>query len=458
MPRGSDRIPAPQVAEAIRREHRFAKDGARRLHRYDRGRYCLAGTEAFVRKEVLDFLEARRRRNQWSSYLAREVIEYLIDRSPELPPDPDPNVLNVRNGLLNLRTGKLRPHTPDHLSTIQIPVQYDRRARCPAWFQFLRQALPKGGLRLAFELIAFCLDIGSSIQKAIVLLGGGGNGKSALLAAIIAFLGRENVSSLSLQSLAQNRFATSGLYGKLANVCPDLPSGRVADSSAFKSITGGDPIMAEPKHKQAFSFRPFVKLLFSSNTPPQFHDDSDAIHDRWLVIPMNTRFRGEDEEIPRDELDQQLADPQELSGVLNEVLKAYGRLRKTGRFTEPRACQKAREELREVTDPFRAWLEREVERHPKSTVVIPNLRSAYNTEAEEKGLSPLTSTLFGKRFAEAMPDIRKGKRGPKGKQKPVYIGIGWRQGQRPDADRKARKGLGHNPLKDFVHEDDNHDS
>jgi putative DNA primase/helicase len=85
-----------------------------------------------------------------------------------------------------------------------------------------------------------------------MLLGPGSNGKSVLLKLIVSLLGRDNVSSVTLQALSDDRFAKAQLFGKLANVAGDLDSKPVEKSGAFKMLTGEDVITAEAKYRQPF--------------------------------------------------------------------------------------------------------------------------------------------------------------------------------------------------------------
>ena len=105
---------------------------------------------------------------------------------------------------------------------------------------------------------------------------------------MIKFVGADNVSNVSLQQLASNRFAAASLEGKLANICADLPATRLEDTQLFKGITGGgDIIQAERKFQASFSFKPFARLLFSANRLPQSPDSSEAFFDRWIIVPSH---------------------------------------------------------------------------------------------------------------------------------------------------------------------------
>ena len=57
--------------------------------------------------------------------------------------DNDMNVINVKNGLLDIMTDELKPHTTEYLSFVQFPLRYDPNATCPKIIKFLTQVLSK---------------------------------------------------------------------------------------------------------------------------------------------------------------------------------------------------------------------------------------------------------------------------------------------------------------------------
>ena len=120
----------------------------------------------------------------------------------------------------------------------------------------------------------------------------------------------------------------------------------------FKAITGGDEIEGERKYQPGFTFKPFARLIFSANHLPRGRDFSDGFFDRWLIVPFEHTFRNTRNEIPREELDAQLSDSREQSGVLNKALEALRRLRRTNHFTESQTTRDAGDEFRQTTDSF----------------------------------------------------------------------------------------------------------
>ena len=327
---------ANEIANTILEDDHFAQDDGGKLWVYQHGVYIPRGA-ARVKSRVKSILEARDVSDEWTSHLASETVEYIRVDSPYLWDRPPADILNLQNGLLDVRTGVLKPHTPDHLSAVQIPVTYDPAAVCPAWETFVGETFPEDATDLAWELAAKLMTSDSAGQKATLFVGEGGNGKSTFLAGLNAFIGRSNVSSLSLHRLESDKFAAARLFGKLANICADLPSAHLSGTSIFKAITGGDAITGEYKYLESFDFVPFASLVFSANHPPQSTDGSQAFFDRWDVIPFNQSFRGTAREIPRAELDARLAAPGELSGLLNKALQVLPAVRRRG-LSAPASC------------------------------------------------------------------------------------------------------------------------
>ena len=303
-------------------------------------------------------------------------------------------------------------------------MTFEPTATCPAIEAFVAQIFPADAIELAWEIPAFLMRPDNSIQKAILLSGPGGNGKSTYLAMVEAFLGRQNTSNVSLHKLEADKFAGSRLYGKLANICPDLPTEHLAGTSVFKAITGGDPITGEYKFRDSFDFLPFARLVFSANTPPRSQDSSQGFFDRWLVIPFFRSFRGTTEEISRRVLDARLSSPAELSGLLNKALDAVEPLKCRNGFTMPESVKQAWAEFHSATDPLAIWLDRFTVDDPNATVPKKSLRIAFNAYLERQGKPSLTETAFGLAFNKLRPRVETKQRSVSGKATWSYVGIG----------------------------------
>ncbi len=381
------------LADTITAEEHFARDAGGKLWHYSDGVYRQHGERA-IKVKVKTLLEEWAESKKWNTNRANEVVEYIRVDAPELWDKPPDNLVNVQNGILDLGNGELLVHTPTFLSPVQLPVSYDPEATCPGWERFVSEVFPEDARNLAWEMVGWLITPDTSIQKAILLLGEGANGKSTFLRAVENLIGRRNTANLPMQKIEADRFAAARLVGKLANICPDLPSQHLASTSTFKAITGGDPINAEYKYHDSFDVVPYARLVFSANHPPRSGDASHAFYRRWVVIPFDRTFEPNEQRTSRD-LDAELADPRELSGVLNKAIPAWRDLKSRG-FTETESMRRALEEFRDTTDPLSVWLDRNTTEHADAAVSKDVLRRAYAGYCEEKGIPrPSNKALDG---------------------------------------------------------------
>lgn len=389
------------VADAIMKRVKFARDGVGELYHFNDGRFDPCG-ENRLRKLVKLHVINEEAERDWSTRLAQETIGWISADAPELWERPPLGFVNVSNGILDIdafrHTGNpknilLKRHSPEHLSPVQLPVEFDPTATCPAWDEFIWQTFPADARGLAYEIVAWFMVPHMSIQQAVLLLGSGGNGKSTFLAGLRAFLGSRNVSAVSLHDLEDNRFATYQLIGKLANVSPDLPNVSLKTTSRFKTLTGGDPLYVEKKFKDGRTMDHFCRLIFSANEPPRSSDHSEGFFDRWIVIPFTNSFRGSQKELSRSDLDSRLASPTELSGLLNRALEVLPRVLREGLSSSP-SLEGARAEFQFKTDPAGEWIATHVERRADCSVPKQDVYGSYRRDLRAEGGSPISSRAF----------------------------------------------------------------
>lgn len=239
-------------------------------------------------------------------------------RLPDLAPD---QMLNVKNGMLDLKTLVLHPHDPKYLSARQIPVDWNPDATSPAYEDWLADRVGPFQVELVEEVISQFLDPSLTPARALFLFGPSRSGKSTILRLSEKLAGGEQyVSGLTLQQLSDNQFAAAELYGRAINVCPDLPKDHVNDLSVFKRVTGDDKITANRKYGKLFHFRANSLFLFSANTIPTISvAEGDAYFARTVpaAFPKSYKKR-EDPSIEKRLLT-------ELPGILVRWAKARQR-------------------------------------------------------------------------------------------------------------------------------------
>ena len=230
--------------------------------------------------------------------------------------------LAVENGLIDPKTLEIVGFTPEIVTRIKLNVAYDKDARCTTWESFIAEC--KSDATLLQEAAGYPLLPGYPWQKAVMLLGGGGQGKSVFLKVIAEILNTANVSAASLQTLVDNRFGTNSLYGKLANIAGDIPDMALSNTAIFKGLTGDDRIRAEEKGKPAYEFWNRAKLLFSANALPPSKDKSTGYFRRWILIDFNRPMV----ENPNPRLAAELLE--EKAGIFNWMLAGAKRLNESG--------------------------------------------------------------------------------------------------------------------------------
>jgi len=414
------------LAGRITTKDHFARDGGGAIYVYRSGVYKPDG-ELLVRQRVKHLLLDEDCSEMWSRALSNEILEFISLDVPVLPDEPSTELINLENGVLRVRTRELLLHSPEFLSAIRIPIAYDPEAQCPEVDKFISEVFPEDAIPLAWEILGDLLTPDRSVQKAICLLGEGGNGKSAFLDLATNFVGAENVCHLSLQRLEADRFSAARLYGKLANICPDLPGERLSSSAMFKAITGSDRITAEIKYRDSFEFTPFARLLFSANRLPASDDASQAFFDRWLIVPFPNRFRQTRREIPRRIIQARLCLPSELSGALNKALDGLERVRKRGWFTETKASRGLLRRYQSANDALAAWLDEHTVAAPEAMIPQSELHGAYATHCRRASRSPTSKQIFGRRLRTLRPNVEPTQRTLCGRRTWVYAGIALRE-------------------------------
>ena len=107
---GGDQGLTKTLADEILRTDHFAKDAGGELYSFEGGCYRPNGEERIAR-QVKRLLELNGDTARWSSHRAREVSEYLRVDAPALWERPPSTVMNLTNGLLDVTTGTLAPHS-----------------------------------------------------------------------------------------------------------------------------------------------------------------------------------------------------------------------------------------------------------------------------------------------------------------------------------------------------------
>jgi putative DNA primase/helicase len=262
--------------------------------------------------------------------------------------------INFKNGLFNLETWETEDHSPEIKSICQIPVIFDKDAKCPKISEFLRSVVAEPDINLLCEMAGYCLTTDCSQQKAFMLYGVGSNGKSVFLALLESLIGKENTSAESLQKLEFDKYRPVKLFGKRINICGDIPDIKMQKSENFKKLTSGfDLIDGENKYQDPFTFKNTAKLVFSANDIPEGKKDK-AYYRRWILIRFPNNFEGENAD---KSLSTKLQTSEELSGFLNLALDGLKRVQKNEKFSNEKSIEATQKEYELNSNPIAAFME-----------------------------------------------------------------------------------------------------
>jgi len=275
------------------------------IHMYEDGWYQPFDDRHYLKLlelQIKDFLNGRRG-------VAKEILETLKDslHKKEQPANINPKLINVKNGLFNIETGELLPHSPDYVYTYQINANYDHYATCQTFEKFLSEILideetletDEELLLLMQQFIGYCLYSATPFHESLMFFGDGRNGKG-LLVFVVKSLFKGLTSNVHFEDIGLDRFATADLSGKLVNISSEFGANAQLHDGQIKAIIGGDELRAQRKHQQPFDFRPFAKHIITTNNLPRSRDKSLGFFSRFTIVPFNRTFLKQED---IDELD-----------------------------------------------------------------------------------------------------------------------------------------------------------
>lgn len=357
---------------------------------YENGVYNISG-EKEAGRIIMDYMlpnycvmaSIRDCREQWDILVSKDFDDF--NRNPYL--------VNVRNGLLDIRDMSFNEHTPSYLSTVQLNVEYNPQVDCPQFKKFLNEVLDCKLIPLVQEIVGYLLTTNTASQKAFVFWGPARTGKSTLLWVVeYLLLGKKNVSNIPWQEIG-DKFKTAELLGKLANVFSDLPSKSIDDTGIFKVVTGEDYLMAEKKNKNPFKFKPFARLVFSCNELPRnYVDRTEGFYRRLIIVPFSRQ-------IEKSKIDKSLKYKfqREKEGILNWALEGLKRLYENNfEFSENELTDGVKKEYKRENNNVISFVEECCELDSLFSCSRIELYEAYKEFCVEAGLKALSQIKFNK--------------------------------------------------------------
>lgn len=396
------------------RYHFATPDDTERLHIYDEDTGVFEPTAELVVDRDLDGNLGRfYSQHEKNEILGRLKAGTYRERAAFDAGTHDGQYLCVENGVVDLDCRELLEHSPEYLFTSYLPVTFDPTAEAPNIEAFLDEITRReADKQTMLEMLGNCFLPNYDYESFLVLFGEGSNGKSTWFSIIRQLLGRDNVTSMTLQTLSDNRFAASNLLGKLANIGEDLPEKKIQNVGTLKDLTGGGETWVEEKGKQGFDMRNRAKLMFAANRPPVLGERSEAIKRRLLPIRLPYQFvpnpdpdDARQKQAQKEGLVAELTTDAELSGLLNLALDGLERLRASGDFSLPESNDERLAFYEQFSDPIKEFSINCIHNVDGERVSKDAVYNAYTNFCRANDYEPSSRSVFWRELRQTILNV-----------------------------------------------------
>lgn len=328
--------------------------------------------------------------------------------------DQDPDVLNVGNGVVDLRTGELHPHSPSYRCTRHTPIPYDPDATHEDWTAALA-ALPAESLSWFHRWVGQATT-GYTAREDHTMLGIaagiGANGKTTLLTALRFALGTyAGTASMDLLVTSQHNKGNPNntkmaLFGKRFVLVEELPEGRL-DGVQVKAITGTELIRGNAKYENEFEWRATHSLIVTTNNLPTVSEFSEGLWRRPFVLEFPYRFTSTptaEADRPGDAgLTQRLLAPDSpamraaLAWAVRGAVEFYANGKRVGAMPTPISA--ATTAWQEQSDVLLAFASERLVKDAGAVIPGSDLYAAFETWLADQGAAPWSQRTFRGRIA-----------------------------------------------------------
>ena len=332
------------------------------------------------------------RHYEFAEKLLKQFISDAHLTEPEL--ESGKVLINLNNGtyLFSDDGYGLQPFNPANFITYQLPFDYDESATCPMFDQYLEKVLTDYESRLLLQEFAGYIFTNLNLEKMLVLLGGGGNGKSVYFNVLNALLGRDNVLNFQM-----GMFAHEYNRAKLSNVLLNYSSEKGFDLNPeiFKALISGEPQQAREPYGKPYMLYNKVKFVTNCNELPRETEITDAYFRRFLIVLFDVRISDQERDID-------LADKiikTELPGVFNWLLKGLKRVMEQKSFTHCLKSENALSDFKRQADSVQLFIdENKYVPSEENKEILKNVYSDYKEFCREDSYKPLGKNRFSKRL------------------------------------------------------------
>lgn len=263
------------------------------IHMYTKGHY-----RPFSPQELQTFILEKGDIDATASQ-RRETIEFItaLCQKDYSEINKDYAIIAVKNGMLDLNSQTLTPHTPDNYNTIYLDWEYKEDVEYSELIDDFMKQVSMGDpnkMRFLYEVAGYCLLKKSIFEKFFVFKGTGGTGKSTFCNLIMRMVGKRYVSTVKLNQFDQDYYLAT-MIDKLVNIDFDASDKKtLEDSGRFKSITCSEPVSVRQIYAAVVEMVSCATIIINANHMPKIADKSDGLYRRMVLVEIDHKIKNPD--------------------------------------------------------------------------------------------------------------------------------------------------------------------
>ncbi len=312
--------------------------------------------------------------------------------------DAAPYALNCADGLLDLRTQRLRAHDAAELCTKITRWRFGDTESTGAWQRHLERCLPNADVRRQVQRDLGRALVDANLEMSLpIWYGHGRNGKSTTADALIEGLdgyGKTAVANLLIvQRFEQHPTDLADLAGSRLAVCEEIEDGKRLNEARVKRLTGGKTESARFMRCDNFRFRPPTIFLLVNHHPVITGTDK-GVWGRLRLVPWEVSIPFAEQRPEEEMLAELMADG---SWMLRWMVAGFADWQADHHWIAEEV-RIATEEYRVEQDRLAGFLSRKCDLRPFGTVGIAEFYEAYVRDAQQAGEEAMSKILFGKQL------------------------------------------------------------
>lgn len=280
------------LAQKLIKEHNLIALGDT-IHIYEHGQY-----RPFSSHELQTFILEKGNMDATASQ-RKETIEFItaLSQKDYTEVNKDYAIIAVKNGMLDLNSGVITPHSPDNYNTIYLDWEYKEDVEFSELIDDFMKQISDGNQRkmqFLYEVAGYCLLKRSIFEKFFIFKGTGGTGKSTFCNLIMRMVGKRYVSTVKLNQFDQDYYLAT-MIDKLVNIDFDASDKKtLEDSGRFKSITCSEPVSVRQIYAAVVEMVSCATVIINANHMPKIADKSDGLYRRMILVEIDKKIKNPD--------------------------------------------------------------------------------------------------------------------------------------------------------------------